>query len=89
MLIGGRTSQSMTSQSGLSITLKTSLNLQELNRFRKEYDLTVDFQCNEGEAVVYTHYIGQMIHTELNFCRVMSHKILKIRFSKPYLEITT
>ena len=85
MLIGWRSSQSVTSQSALSITLKTSLNLQELNRFRKKHVLTVDFQCNEGEAVVYTHYIGQMTHTELNFC----HEILKMRFSKPYLEITT
>ena len=71
MLIGGRTSQSMISQSGLSITLKTSLNLQELHRSRKEHDLTVHFQCNEGEAVVYIHYIGQMTHIELNFCQVM------------------
>ena len=85
MLIGWRSSLSVTSQSALSITLKTSLNLQELNRFCKNHDLTVDFQCNEGEAVVYTHYIGQMIHTELNFC----HEILKMRISKPYLEITT
>lgn len=72
MLIGWRSSQSVTSQSALSITLKTSLNLQELNRFRKKHDLTVDCQCNEGEAVVYTHYIGQMTHTELNFCRVIT-----------------
>ena len=55
-----------TSQSAESITLKTSLNLQELNRFRKKHDLTVDRRCNEGEAVVYTHCRGQMIHTELN-----------------------
>ena len=61
-------SQSLTTQSALSITLKTSLNLQEWNLFREKHYSTVDHRCNEGEAVVYNHYIGQMTHTELNFC---------------------
>ena len=59
--------QSLTTQSALSITLKTSLNLQELNLFREKHYSTVDHRCNEGEAVVYNHYIGQMTHTELKF----------------------